>query len=86
MKKAFKYIIVFALCLVLVGCRDEIKEASEKTIDVALDATSSKPTYDRYDLLMTKYVNDTKVYGTHVDSGIYDQVVVEISGDAHEYD
>lgn len=86
MRKAIKYIAVFGLCLLLVGCRDQIKEVSEKTIDVAKDAVTDEPSYDRYDLLMTKYVNDTKVYGTHVESGIYDQVVIEINGETHEYD
>lgn len=86
MKKALKYILVFALCLSLVGCRDQIKEASEKTIEAVNDVKIDVPSYERYDLLMTKYVNDTKVYGVHVENGIYDKVVVEISGDSHEYD
>lgn len=84
--------ILLTLGFVFTACTDKSlleKELLEKenTISSAVIKNSiSENNFERYDLLMTKYINDTKVYGISVSNGIYDKIQVEISDNKKEFD
>lgn len=84
------YLLVIASILSACTNKDELeaklrKDESNNATNVIKDSITDN-NYERFDLLMERYINETKIYGTSVSNGIYDKVQLQIAGQTKDFE
>ncbi|MCQ2978319.1 MAG: hypothetical protein MJ245_00780 [Clostridia bacterium] len=92
MNKIVRYAcFLLVIASILTACVNTSEEAklreneSNNASDV-IKTSISENNYARYDLLMERYINETKIYGISVLNGIYDKVQVIIAGQSKDFE